>query len=74
MEEPDFDSEEWMCEFRMGIRELRMLHSHLLYSIEVWPGSPRRPTEEQEFLQHLKVQTFAMIADHSFHNLDQKND
>jgi hypothetical protein len=54
----------------LNIDQVRLLYSHVCYSIEVWPGSPARPAVEQEYLHHLKTQLFAMLADHSFTELD----
>tara|TARA_A200000159_G_scaffold55428_1_gene51313 strand:- start:34258 stop:34467 length:210 start_codon:yes stop_codon:yes gene_type:complete len=66
------EEEEFYCEFKMGIRELRALYSHLEYAIKMWPGAPARPYEEQEFLDHLKKQTFAMITEYNFHYIDKE--
>ena len=55
-------------EFQLYINtdEVRMLHNHVNYAIETWPGSPARPPEEQEYLKQLKTQLFAMISDYTF--------
>tara|TARA_B100000902_G_scaffold231412_1_gene219482 strand:+ start:1031 stop:1246 length:216 start_codon:yes stop_codon:yes gene_type:complete len=55
------------------IDEIRMLYDHICYSIKMWPGSPARPVEEQEYLIQLKNRLFAMIADYSFSQLDIDN-
>jgi hypothetical protein len=57
----EYDFQVYVC-----IDEVRMLYSHVCYAIETWPGSPRRPAEEQEYLKSLKTRLFAMIADYSF--------
>ena len=57
--------EEWMMQITMGIDELRLLYDHVCYSIEVWPGAPRRPYEEQEYLKFLKARLFAMIMEYN---------
>ena len=67
METPD---EEWWCEMKMGIKEARMMYNHICYSIEVWPGSPRRPREEQEYLKILQMRFFAMIQEYNYTHLD----
>jgi len=54
----------------LGIDEIRMLYEHICFSIETWPGSPRRPAEEQEYLKLLKNRLFAMLAEYSFSELD----
>tara|TARA_B100000902_G_scaffold123313_1_gene123347 strand:+ start:350 stop:559 length:210 start_codon:yes stop_codon:yes gene_type:complete len=52
------------------IDEIRMLYDHICYSIKMWPGSPARPAEEQEYLVQLKNRLFAMLADYTFSNMD----
>ena len=52
----------------LNIEEVRMLYSHITYSIQMWPGYPARPAEEQEYLQKLKMQLFAMMADYQLEN------
>ena len=52
------------------IEEIRMLYDHVCYSIQMWPGSPARPAEEQEYLVQLKNRLFAMLADYNFSNID----
>jgi hypothetical protein len=59
---------DWYVEIPMGIDEIRALYSHVCYSIEIWPGAPRRPAEEQEYLQNLKMRLFAMITQYNFDN------
>lgn len=67
-----FDSgkfeEEWYVETKINIQECRMMLSHLDYSIKMWPGSPARPVEEQEFLQMLRNKYFAMVSDFTLYN------
>jgi len=60
--------DEWYCEVRMNITEIRSLYQVISYALEVWPGSPARPAEEQEYLLHMKKQLFAMISDYNFYN------
>jgi len=59
-------------DFIMYIRidEIRMLYDHVCYSIKMWPGSPARPAEEQEYLVQLKNRLFAMLADYNFSNMN----
>ena len=70
MEEDAFEIYEgdWYCQMNMGIDELRVFYDHICYSIEVWPGSPRRPAEEQEYLKNLKSKVFAMIMQYNLDN------
>ena len=64
------DPNDYEFELFLSVADVRALYSLVCYSIETWPGSPRRPAEEQEYLQHLKNQLFAMLADYSFTELD----
>jgi hypothetical protein len=67
---PDPSEEEYDFTMFIRIEEIRILYSHVCYAIETWPGSPRRPAEEQEYLKSFKNRLFAMIADYSFSELD----
>jgi|TARA_B100000073_G_scaffold140280_1_gene115469 hypothetical protein len=55
---------DWYVQLNMGIDELRMFYSHICYAIETWPGAPRRPYEEQEYLKSLKYKTYAMLLEY----------
>ena len=68
----DEEQADWYCSVEMGIDEVRMLYSHVCYSLEMWPGSPARPAEEQEYLRILKMRLFSMISDYSFYNIDKQ--
>ena len=68
----DEEQGDWYCTVEMGIDEVRMLYSHVCYSLEMWPGSPARPAEEQEYLRILKMRLFSMISDYSFYNIDKQ--
>ena len=68
----DEEQGDWYCTVEMGIDEVRMLYSHVCYSLEVWPGSPARPAEEQEYLRILKMRLFSMISDYSFYNIEKQ--
>jgi|TARA_B100001094_G_scaffold251426_1_gene249254 hypothetical protein len=64
----DYDPQEeldWYVQLTMGIDELRLFYDHICYSIEIWPGSPARPAEEQEYLMSLKYKTYAMILQYT---------
>ena len=69
-DEYDELEEEWYCEFKMGIHDVRSLYSSISFALEMWPGSPRRPMEEQEYLIHLKQQLFAMLAEYTFTHIE----
>lgn len=58
--------DDWYCSVNIGIDEVRAMYSHLLYAIETWPGSPRRPVEEQEWLWAMKERYFAMLMEYNF--------
>ena len=62
----NFDGE-WLGTLTLSLEATKMLYDHFDYSIKMWPGSPARPAEEQEFLLKLKHQMFAMILEHNFH-------
>ena len=51
------------------IKATRALYEHICYSIQMWPGSPARPVEEQEFLQSLKTSLFSSIMDYNYTEL-----
>ena len=63
------EEEEFSIQWSMSIDEIRALHSSISYLIEIWPGSPARPAEEQVYLQQLKSSLFAMIMDYNFSNM-----
>lgn len=60
------EEDSWSVEWNMSIDQIRALHSSIDYLIQIWPGSPARPAEEQVFLQELRATLFAMILDHNF--------
>ena len=66
----EHSDEEWGCNFDMGINDVRLLYGIVCYALETWPGSPRRPPEEQEYLKYLRTQLFAMLADYSFTRIE----
>ena len=59
---------EWYTEMILSIDEVRALYEHVSYAVETWPGSPRRPTHEQELLMIMKMRFFAMLQDYNFYN------
>lgn len=56
-------------EFAFDIDNVKLLKGVIDYALEVWPGSPKRPEIEQEFLWHMRDQLAKCIMDHSFYNL-----
>ena len=63
----ELDPEEWYCSVNIGIDEGRFMYSHLEYSLKMWPGSPARPAEEQQFLMDMKDKYFAMLMEYNFY-------
>jgi len=59
---------DWFCTMNMGIEEVRCLYNHVCYAYETWPGSPRRPQVEQEYLVYLKSKLFAMLMQYQLDN------
>ena len=66
----EHSDEEWGCNFDMGINDVRLLYGIVCYALETWPGYPKRPIEEQEYLKYLRTQLFAMLADYSFTRIE----
>lgn len=64
--------DEWHVTIKLPIEEIRLLYGHVCYGLETWPGSPRRPVEEQEYLQYLKHKLASMLMQYSFDMLDSK--
>ncbi len=50
-------------EMELSDQEIRTLYYCICEAIRVWPGSPARPAEEQEYLYHLKSEFFKMILE-----------
>ena len=65
----DTSPPEWEVTLHFNIDSLRALHYHLEYAIKMWPGSPARPAEEQEYLSHLKMSVFTAMMDYNYHYL-----
>ena len=59
------EDHEWSGQITMNIEGVRMLHSHLEYSLKMWPGAPARPYDEQLMLHALKEEMFRMKMEHS---------
>ena len=60
--------DEWFVEMTMNIHQLRALYSVINFAHESWPGAPRRPLEEQEYLRNMKSKLFAMILEYNVSN------
>ncbi len=68
MDERESEYDEYDYQLFLKIEDVRTMYDHVCYSIRMWPGSPARPVEEQVYLDKLKTQLFAMIADYNFEN------
>lgn len=67
-EEDSFDNGDNIYSLDMNIDAVRALLSHIEYSIQMWPGSPKRPPEEQEMLINLRSAMFTILLEHNFSN------
>ena len=65
---PPDDNMEWWCQWRMNIKDVRMVYSSIDYYSSIWPGPPERPEEEKEFLENYKGKLFAMLSDYNYNN------
>ena len=63
-----FEPGEWKGEIVMSYEDCCRLYSLLCFAEEVWPGAPRRPYDEQDFIKHMKNLVFSMKADYVFYN------
>ena len=68
MNERESEYNEYDYQLFLKIEDVRTMYDHVCYSIRMRPGSPARPVEEQVYLDKLKTQLFAMIADYNFEN------
>ena len=74
MIDDEFDKEEFQGSIHMDIKAALALRDLLKYFIQIWPGSPARPVEEQEFAQSLLQTVNQIILEHSFTYLEVEND
>ena len=68
------DSPEWEGQLHLSIQAVRDLHEVLDYFMKMWPGSPARPAEEQEFVRELLQCMKRLQLEHSFDCLEKKSD
>ena len=61
-------------ELAFDINGVLALKGVIDYSIEVWPGSPARHPQEQEFLWYMRDLLSKCVLEHSFHNLNVDKD
>ena len=71
---PPDDNMEWWCQWKMNIKDVRMVYSSIDYYTSIWPGPPTRPEEEKEFLENYKGRLFAMLTDYNFSNHEVEED
>ncbi len=71
---PPDDNMEWWCQWKMNIKDVRMVYSSIDYYSSIWPGPPTRPEEEKEFLENYKGRLFAMLTDYNFSNHEVEED
>jgi len=57
------NEEESYFQFELTPEDARVLFYAVDQAIKLWPGSPQRPAEEQQQLQHLHKMFFAMKMD-----------
>ena len=74
IEDEFYEEEEFQGSIHMDIKAALALRDLLTYFIQVWPGSPARPVEEQEFAHGLLKTVNQIILEHSFTYLDVKDD
>ena len=71
MTEKDKD---WEGSLHLSIQSVYQLREALRYLKQMWPGSPARPAEEQEFLDAFITVLNQLSLEHSFEFLDKKSD
>jgi len=71
---PPEDNLEWWCEWKLNIRELRMIYDSINYYSNIWPGPPERPEQEKQFLENYKVKLFTMITDYNYAHHEVEGD
>jgi hypothetical protein len=68
------DSPEWEGQLHLSIQAVRSLHEVLEYFHKMWPGSPARPPEEQEFVRELLKCMTKLELEYTFDCLEKKSD
>jgi hypothetical protein len=71
--EDQFDdemSDEGFYQLSMGIDDIYLMYHCVQETIKNWPGSPARPSEEQQHLWDLRDNLYRCILDHKFHFMD----
>lgn len=66
------DDQDFEGTLHLDIKSVYALRDALRYLKQVWPGSPARPAEEQEFIDHMIKVLNQISLEHSFVFLDQE--
>ena len=69
---PEPEEDGWMMSFDLDINAVRTLHGALDHYLEIWPGSPRRPADEQEIVKYMRNKLFMGLTDYNFHYNEHK--
>ena len=67
------DQHEWESQLHLNIQSVNSLKELLTYFLQMWPGSPARPAEEQEFARTLLECMNRLKLEHSFDCLEIKD-
>ena len=65
----DHQDQDASYDFSFDINGIYLMKGVVDYMIQVWPGSPQRPAEEQVFLMQMKTELAKCMMHHSFNNL-----
>ena len=57
-------------ELHFDIDGIRQLKSMVDYMIETWPGAPKRPAQEQEYMWHIRDLLNMCMMEHNFRHLE----
>ena len=68
------DPLEWESQIHLDIKAVRALTEVLQYFNKMWPGSPARPAEEQEFVRELLKCMKKLELEYTFDCLEKKGD
>ena len=71
-DDENYQPEEWEGHLHLPISAVHQLRDMVKYFIKVWPGSPARPAEEQEFAEVLLMSLNQMALEHSFEFIHQE--
>ena len=66
------DDQDFEGTLHLDIKSVYALRDALRYLKQVWPGSPDRPAEEQEFIDQMITVLNQLSLEHSFVFLDQE--